>query len=181
MDISFDTVAVFQYSTHPLLQVSCSPGNQHPCHPTRRGLYRENRSLDAFESQELLGFILKYLDMCRNEGLLNNSGIPRMVRNYFKELTVVIFECARLLKPGAPFVMVNDNVRYQGINIPVDLILSEIAQQAGFETQVIWVLPIGKGNSSHQMRTHGREELRKCVYVWSHQKDTSHSAKSETC
>ena len=143
--------------------------------------FRLNCSLDAFESQELLGFILKYLDMCRNEGLLNNSGIPRMVRNYFKELTVVIFECARLLKPGAPFVMVNDNVRYQGVNIPVDLILSEIAQRAGFDTQVIWVLPIGKGNSSQQMRVHGREELRKCVYVWTRQKDTNHSAKSETC
>ena len=144
-------------------------------------LVRLNRSLDAFESQELLGLILKYLDMCRNEGLLNNNGVPRMVRNYFRELTVVIFECARLLKPGACFVMVNDNVRYQGINIPVDLILSEIAQRAGFDTQLIWVLPIGKGNSSQQMRTHGREELRKCVYVWSRQKETNHAAKSETC
>jgi hypothetical protein len=144
-------------------------------------LVRLNRSLDAFESQELLGLILKYLDMCRNEGLLNNNGIPRMVRNYFKELAVVIFECARLLKPGARFIMVNDNVRYQGVNIPVDLILSDIAQRAGFDIEVIWVLPIGKGNSSQQMRTHGREELRKCVYVWSRQKETNHAAKSETC
>jgi len=142
---------------------------------------RLSRSIDAFESQELLGLILKYLDLCRNEGLLNNNGIPRMVRNYFKELAVVIFECARLLKPGACFVMVNDNVRYQGIHIPVDLILSEIAQRAGFDVQVIWVLPIGKGNSSQQMRIHGREELRKCVYVWSRQRETSHAAKSETC
>ena len=144
-------------------------------------LVRLSDSSKAFESQELLGLILKYLDLCRNEGLLNNNGIPRMVRNYFKELTVVIFECARLLKPGARFVMVNDNVRYQGINIPVDLILSDIAQRAGFDTQVVWVLPIGKGNSSQQMRIHGREELRKCVYVWSRQKDTNHAAKSETC
>ena len=125
-----------------------------------------SHSMDAFESQELLGLILNYLELCRNEGLLNNNGIPRMVRNYFKELAVVIFECAKLLKPGSCFVMVNDNVRYQGINIPVDLILSEIAQRAGFDTQVIWVLPIGKGNSSQQMRIHGRAELRKCVYVW---------------
>ena len=104
-----------------------------------------------------------------------------MVRNYFKELAVVIFQCAKLLKPGSCFVMVNDNVRYQGINIPVDLILSGIAQRAGFDTQVIWVLPIGKGNSSQQMRMHGRAELRKCVYVWIRQKDANHAAKSETC
>lgn len=142
---------------------------------------RLTRSIAAFESQELLRLILSYLDQCRDEGLLNNSGISRMVRNYFKELAVVIFECARLLKPGARFVMVNDNVRYQGVNIPVDLILSEIAQRAGFEVEVIWVLPIGKGNSSQQMRMHGREELRKCVYVWSRQKETSQETKSESC
>ena len=162
--------------------LSCTVENREKADLVEKSdLVHLNRSLDAFESQELLGLILKYLDLCRNEGLLNNNGIPRMVRNYFKELTVVIFECARLLKPGTPFVMVNDNVRYQGINIPVDLILSEIAQRAGFDTQVIWVLPIGKGNSSQQMRMHGREELRKCVYVWSRQKDTNHAAKSETC
>ncbi len=124
-------------------------------------------SMVAFESQELLQLILSYLDRCRDKGELNNNGIPRMVRNYFKELTVVIFECARLLKPGARFVMVNDNVRYQGVHIPVDLILSDIAQKAGLRTEAIWVLPKGKGNSSQQMGEHGREELRKCVYVWS--------------
>ncbi len=124
-------------------------------------------SMAAFESQELLQLILGYLDRCRDEGELNNNGIPRMVRNYFKELTVVIFECVRLLKPGARFVMVNDNVRYQGVHIPVDLILSDIAQKAGLRTEAIWVLPKGKGNSSQQMGEHGREELRKCVYVWS--------------
>jgi DNA modification methylase len=135
----------------------------------------------AFESQELIGLILSYLDKCRTEGLLNNNGVPRMVRNYFKELAIVIFECFRLLKPGASFVMVNDNVRYQGVTIPVDLILSEIAEQAGFEVEVIWVLPIGKGNSSQQMKEHGREELRKCVYVWRCQKDTNQEARSESC
>jgi len=142
---------------------------------------RLNPAINAFQSQELLNLILNYLDLCREEGLLNNNGVPRMVRNYFKELAVVIFECARLLKPGAPFVMVNDNVRYQGVHIPVDLILSEIAQRAGFDVEVIWVLPIGKGNSSQQMRAHGREELRKCVYVWRRHKETSQEAKSETC
>ena len=53
-----------------------------------------------------------------------------------------------------------------GINIPVDLILSDIAQKVGFEVEIIWQLPRGKGNSSQQMGRHGREELRKCVYVW---------------
>lgn len=120
----------------------------------------------ALESQELLSLILGYLDLCRDEGSINNTGIPRMVRNYFKELAVVIFDCARVLKPGSPFIMVNDNVRYQGVHVPVDLILSDIAEQAGFQVEKIWALPRGKGNSSQQMGRHGREELRKCVIVW---------------
>lgn len=121
----------------------------------------------AVQSQPLLEEVLSYLDRCKLDGSLNNNGIPRMVRNYFLELALVIFECARVLKPGAPLVMVNDNVRYQGAPIPVDLILSDIAEKAGLEVDEIWILPRGKGNSSQQMGAHGREELRKGVYVWS--------------
>ena len=62
--------------------------------------------------------------------------------------------------------MVNDNVQYAGEEVPVDLILSDLAERAGFKTKVIWVLERGKGNSSQQMGAHGRNELRKCAYVW---------------
>lgn len=120
----------------------------------------------AFEEQKELQAIIKYLEEKKNNKELNNPGIVRMVKNYFYETSLIIFESARILKKGAPFVMVNDNVRYAGANIPVDLILSDIAQKAGFDVEKIWVLPIGKGNSSQQMGAHGREELRKCVYVW---------------
>lgn len=127
---------------------------------------RFQKARDAFEKQSCLSSILDYLEERKTAGLLNNPGIPRMVRNYFWEMSLVIFECARILKPGAPLVMVNDNVRYDGANISVDLILSDIAQSAGFEVEKIWVLPTGKGNSSQQMGEFGREALRKCVYVW---------------
>lgn len=124
------------------------------------------RAIRAFEQQHLLQLALEYLDRCRAEGTINNTGIPRMVRNYFWEMTLVIAQCARALRPGAPLAMVNDNVRYQGANVPADLILSDIASQLGFDVETIWVLPRGKGNSSQQMGKHGRAELRKCVYVW---------------
>ncbi len=124
------------------------------------------RAEEIFESQKTLRLICEYLEKLRDNGLLNNPGILRMVRNYFWEMTLVIMECARILKPNAPLVMVNDNVRYAGVAIPVDLILSSIAEQIGFDVEAIWTLPIGKGNSSQQMGEHGREELRKCVYIW---------------
>jgi tRNA G10 N-methylase Trm11 len=124
------------------------------------------RASAAFEGQLELQAILTYLEWQKEIKALNNAGIPRMVRNYFFEMALIIFESARLLKPGAPLVMVNDNVRYGGAIIPVDLILSDFAEQAGFEVEVIWVLPTGKGNSSQQMGLHGREEVRKCIYIW---------------
>ena len=123
-------------------------------------------ALKAFERQELLQRIVVYLEGCKRDGSLNNTGIPRMVRNYFWEMALVIFECGRVLKSGAPFVMVNDTVRYQGVHVLVDLILSDFAVAAGFTVDSVWVLPKGKGNSSQQMGLHGREEIRKCVYVW---------------
>lgn len=125
-----------------------------------------SRASAVFDGQQELGVILDYLDQQKELGALNNPGIPRMVRNYFFEMALVIFECARLLRPGAPLVMVNDNVRYGGAMIPVDLILSDFAEQAGFDVETIWVLPIGKGNSSQQMGAHGRQEMRKCIYIW---------------
>jgi len=125
-----------------------------------------NDALAAADAQPLLQSILSYLDSQRQQELLNNNGIPRMVRGYFYEMACVIAECARVLKPRAPLIMVNDNVRYAGASISVDLILSDIAQKLGLTVESILVLPNGKGNSSQQMGAHGREPLRKCVYVW---------------
>ncbi|MGD1083548.1 MAG: site-specific DNA-methyltransferase [Verrucomicrobiota bacterium] len=118
------------------------------------------------DDHELLQAILGYLEWLKELKLLNNTGIARMVRGYFYEMACVIAESARVLKKGAPLIMVNDNVRYAGASISVDIILTEMAQLLGFEAEHILVLPNGKGNSSQQMGAHGREPLRKCVYVW---------------
>ena len=123
-------------------------------------------AIAAADKQKLLQTILLYLEQQKETGALNNNGIPRMVRGYFYEMACVIAECARVLRPAAPLIMVNDNVRYAGASISVDLILSDLAQQLGFRVENILVLPNGKGNSSQQMGLHGREALRKCVYVW---------------
>lgn len=123
-------------------------------------------ALTAAAEQELLQRLLAYLEAERKAGRLNNPGIARMVKGYFYELACVIQECFRIMRPGTTLFMVNDNVRYAGANVSVDLILSDIARQLGFEIIAIWVLPGNKGNSSQQMGLHGREPLRKCVYQW---------------
>ncbi len=124
------------------------------------------KAIEVADNQKLLQEILEYLRIEKEEKRLNNSGILRMVRGYFYEMACVIAESARVLKRDAPLIMVNDNVRYAGVSVSVDLILSDFARNLGFEVEKILVLPGSKGNSSQQMGAHGREILRKCVYIW---------------
>ena len=119
-----------------------------------RGVAGENRALQK---------VLKTLR--RNAKSLNNPHIVRLVENYFAEMSVVILELSRIVRMDA--FMVNDNVRYHGTEVPVDVILSEFAEAAGFRCESIRALPRGKGNSSQQMKAFGRSEMRKCVYRWS--------------
>jgi hypothetical protein len=118
------------------------------------------------DRQKLLESVLDYLEELKSSKSLNNHGIPRMIRGYFLEMSCLIYECFRVMKSSSIFCMINDNVRYAGASISVDLILSKIAEEIGFKVENILVVPNGKGNSSQQMGCHGRESLRKCIYVW---------------
>lgn len=130
----------------------------------------------AYVRQGALQEVLTRLYAAQKQGELNNNNIPGMVENYFFEMSLVIHQISRLLAPGGRVVMVNDNVQYHGEEVPVDLILSDFAESAGLTVEQIWVLPRGKGNSSQQMGAHGRNELRKCVYVWSKRMGHPHGA-----
>ncbi len=110
--------------------------------------------------QEALGVLVQ------ESNNLNNRNVITLVENYFTEMAVVVSELARLVTSGGSVFMVNDNVRYHGQEIPVDLVLSDFAEQSGFRCEAIWTLTRGKGNSSQQMGRFGRQELRKCVYHW---------------
>ena len=127
-------------------------------------------AIDICNKQELLCEILNYLEYKKEKKDLNNNGIIKMIRGYFYEMACVIQECYRILNPNGYMFMVNDNVRYAGISISVDMILSKIAEQIGFTVENILFLPQGKGNSSQQMDRHGKKELRKCIYIWRKQK-----------
>ena len=118
------------------------------------------------DNHDILSKLKIYLNDQRLLGRLNNNSIPRMIDGYFKEMACVLFESARALESGGYMVMVNDNVRYSGVSIPIDIILTDIAIHCGLAPVEISVLPIGKGNSSQQMGEHGRSSLRKCVYIW---------------
>lgn len=122
--------------------------------------------LEAYQNTGAMTEVNNVLDELNNAGKLNNTNVARMVKNYFLEMCFVIAELARTLTPGGHVAMVNDNVQYGGEEIPVDLILSEFADCFGLDTEKIFVLPQSKGNSSQQMGSYGRTEIRKCVYLW---------------
>jgi len=164
--------------------LSCTVENKSKQDQLRDFYEDRGRELDfhsinnTFYKQEALQEILTILDTYAVQDKLNNAGIASLVRNYFYEMCFVVYELARILKPGGTIVMVNDNVRYAGEEIPVDLILSDMAQSFGLTVKQIWTLSRGKGNSSQQMGSHGCTELRKYVYVW--QKNASLTTRKQS-
>lgn len=96
---------------------------------------------------------------------LNNPKIPDMLTAYFVDMQQAIREWRRVLSPGARVALVVDNVRFAGYLLPVDLILSEIAEGEGFWTEEI-VVARYKGNSSQQMGRFGRVPVRESIVVW---------------
>ena len=96
---------------------------------------------------------------------LNNPKIPDMITAYFVDMLQVIKEWYKVLAPGAKVAMVVDNVRFEGEMVPVDLILSEMAEEIGFEVKEI-IIARYKGNSSQQMKKYGKVPVRESIVIW---------------
>ena len=135
---------------------------------TLRRNYGQLSTVDrAFDMADTQPALQEALNILKQEAEhLSNRNVITLVENYFTEMALIVVELARLVAPGGHVFMVNDNVRYHGEEIPVDLILSDFAEQSGFWCESIQTLTRGKGNSSQQMGRFGRQELRKCVYHW---------------
>jgi len=124
------------------------------------------RIVETIEHHQAYQEILSALRLRNQRGEVNNRGIISMIEGYFTELAFVTFELFRVCKSGASVAIVNDNVRYSGEIIPVDIIMTDMAKKFGFVPETIYVLPQRKGNSSQQMGKYGREALRKSILIW---------------
>lgn len=96
---------------------------------------------------------------------LNNPRIPAMLLAYFVDMEQVIRELAQVLAPNSQVTIVVDNVRFEGELVPTDLIICDLAERHGFETERIIVARY-KGNSSQQMGRYGRIPVRESVLFW---------------
>ena len=86
--------------------------------------------------------------------------IPDMVAAYFVDMKKAIKEWYRLLSGNAQTALVVDNQYYQGEVIPVDLILSDMAEEAGFTVETVIVAKY-KG-----LKQVGKVPLRESILVW---------------
>lgn len=96
---------------------------------------------------------------------LNNARIPIMLKSYFVDMQEVVSGLGAVMAPGGWVAMVVDNVRFEGEMVPVDLILSALAEQEGFQVHQIIVARY-KGNSSQQMKKYGRVPVRESILIW---------------
>ncbi|MCL4834203.1 MAG: site-specific DNA-methyltransferase [Caldilineaceae bacterium] len=131
-----------------------------------KGSSRFNAITQVINQNGALREINLALQLRQERGEINNRGVLTMIENYFTELTFVFAEIFRVCRPGAYVAFVNDNVRYAGEIIPVDLLCTNLAEQLGFEPVKVYVLPQRKGNSSQQMGKFGRAALRKSITIW---------------
>lgn len=100
-----------------------------------------------------------------NKKDLNNPRIPIMIKGYFEDMKLAIEEMYRVCKKNAVVALVVGNVRFEGEIVPVDLILTEIAKNAGFQPLGVWATRY-KGNSSQQMGKYGRTPVRESIILW---------------
>ncbi len=153
-------------------QLSCTVENKSKLdelaeHYRAIGAYdRYVRVLDVVQSNEALTESRAALQARNKRGEINNRGVLTMIDQYFTELAFVFAELLRTCRRGARVAFVNDNVRYAGEIIPVDLLSTNLAEQIGFEPVKVYVLPQRKGNSSQQMGRYGRAALRKSITIW---------------
>jgi DNA modification methylase len=130
-------------------------------HSLLRGYIEAKAATTDHVNWGVLPVVLRRLSEMR----LNNPNIPTMIKAYFEDMFEAIVEMARVCKPGAQVAMLIGNSRFGGEVIPVDLMLSEIAEKHGFATREIWVLHY-KGNASQQMGRFGQQRVRESILFW---------------
>jgi hypothetical protein len=95
----------------------------------------------------------------------NNPQVIGMLEGYFEDMYLSLSEICRCLKQKGKVGFVVSNVRFAGVNILVDEILSEIGAQVGLTPKEIWVVRY-RGNSSQQMRDYMRKPSRESIIFW---------------
>jgi len=108
--------------------------------------------------------LIKLIKRIETNGI-NNNQIIDMLTGYFEDMYLCLKEMKRVLKRKRKIALVVSNVRFSGINIPVDEILGELGEKAGLKLSEIRIARY-RGNSSQQMRDYKRCLSRESIIIW---------------
>lgn len=78
-----------------------------------------------------------------------NRRLPLMIENYFIDLCDILREARRVVRRGGKAWVVVSTSAYAGIEIPVDLILADIAGHVGWTVQEVFVLRNLRASGQH--------------------------------
>jgi len=85
-----------------------------------------------------------------------------LLSGYFEDMYLTLRALHQYLKPEAICAFVVGNVRHAGLMVPVDEILAEVGQSAGYRFVTTWVARL-RGNSAQQMKRFGVEPARESI------------------
>ena len=97
---------------------------------------------------------------------LNNTKVPEMIHGYFEDMYLSLVQMKKALKRNGKIALVVSNVRFGGVNLPVDQILAQIGEQTGLHTDAIFTARY-RGNSAQQMGKFDRKPSRESIVIWS--------------
>lgn len=106
----------------------------------------------------------KLIKQIKKNGV-NNSKVTEMLEGYFEDMYLVLSQMKRRLKKQGKIALVVSNVRFSGVNIPVDQLLANIGEQTGLKTKGIW-LARNRGNSAQQVNDYKRKPSRESIIIW---------------
>jgi DNA modification methylase len=78
-----------------------------------------------------------------------NKRLPAMVNSYFADLKSVLRDCKALMRKEGQAWIVVSNSAYAGIEIPVDLIVGDIAERLGWKVLDIFVIRKLRASAQH--------------------------------
>lgn len=122
---------------------------------------KKKYEITGYKKPEILDSLIEEV---RQNGT-NNPQVTGMIEGYFEDMYLALSEISRCLKTGCKVGLVVSNVRFSGVNIPVDELLAEIGVQVGLSPREILVVRY-RGNSSQQMRDYTRKPSRESIVIW---------------
>lgn len=108
--------------------------------------------------------LIRLIEKVKKNGV-NNPQVIGMLEGYFEDMYLAIKQMSDRLDDNGKTALVISNVRFAGINIPVDKILSEMGEQVGLKPKAIWLARY-RGNSSQQMKEYDRNPSRESIVIW---------------